>query len=437
MKAGFFQLDFTPSEGFMPGEGLPFWATGVRVPLFVNAAAFGGEETVILVSVDQLHFDRKYVVSMRQRITEETGVPGSHILIAATHSHTGASVHEFDSGAPGDKMIADHTNDCVVKAAVEAYRSMKEGYCIGYGKGIEDRISFNRDCIMDDGRIISIPGASFANKIVAYLGEVDHDVHVMRVNDPDGNPAAFLVNYANHPDNDNTKRNRFSSDYPGALREYLKIFYGKELTVLFFNGACGDVNAFNYKSGLKEKYARSSTYMPEEMGKLLTETVCNIDRSIKVNESSPEIKAAIRTDSYNKRVPTEQELCNAAEDKELLNRGEYLSIAKRMKLEIVESYDPEGPKTMDVELQAVRIGEWTLFSVPGELYTDIGLAIKAIAPKKKLIVSTLTNGSEGYIAPDNVLGSGAYGGMYYSGKLGYGTKDKMVFAAEALLKELG
>ena len=62
MKAGFKQIDFTPLEGFMPGEGLPFWARGeARCPLYANAAAFGGEENVILVSVDALQ-DRKSVV---------------------------------------------------------------------------------------------------------------------------------------------------------------------------------------------------------------------------------------------------------------------------------------------------------------------------------------------------------------------------------------
>lgn len=40
MKAGFAQIDFTPPEGFMPGEGLPFWARGAaRCPLYANAAA--------------------------------------------------------------------------------------------------------------------------------------------------------------------------------------------------------------------------------------------------------------------------------------------------------------------------------------------------------------------------------------------------------------
>ena len=101
MKAGFSQIDFTPLEGFMPGEGLPFWARGTaRCPLYANAAAFAGEETVILISVDALHFATERASDLRARISEKTGVPFKNILIAATHTHTGASGYEANSGAP-------------------------------------------------------------------------------------------------------------------------------------------------------------------------------------------------------------------------------------------------------------------------------------------------------------------------------------------------
>ena len=100
------------------------------------------------------------------------------------------------------------------------------------------------------------------------------------------------------------------------------------------------------------------------------------------------------------------------------------------------SYDPAAPAEMEVETQAVRIGDWTIITTPGELYTEIGLAVKAIAPEKKILVSELTNGWAGYIPPDSTLGTTAYGGRYYSGRLGLGTKDKMVAAAKALLAEL-
>ena len=63
--------------------------------------------------------------------------------------------------------------------------------------------------------------------------------------------------------------------------------------------------------------------------------------------------------------------------------------------------------------------------------------MKAVAPEKKILISEQTNGRFGYIPPDSTLGSTAYGGRYYAGQLGYGTKDTMVAAAKALMEKLG
>ena len=439
MKAGFAQIDFTPLEGFMPGEGLPFWARGeARCPLFASAAAFAGEkETVILVSVDALALFTDRADDLRARISEKTGVPVSHVLLAATHTHTGASSYDWNSGAPGEPLVAKYTDDCIVNAAVQAFENMQDGYALGTAKGEEKRMSFNRDCIMDDGRIVSIPGKHAKDHIVGYLGTVDHDVHVMRVDAANGAPACFIVNYANHPDNDNTKRTHFSSDFPGFLRQNLQMIFGRDVVVLFLNGACGDVNAFNYKSGVSEKYAYSGTYMPEEMGKLLTETVCAINRDIKATDAAPAVRAATRTDTYARRAPADWEKKDALEKKARFDAGERMTNSAIRVMESTLSHGADTPATMEMEMTGVRIGDWTILTVPGELYTEIGLAMKAVAPEKKILVSEQTNGRVGYIPPDGTLGTTAYGGRYYAGQLGLGTKDKMVGAAKALMEELG
>lgn len=437
MKAGFAQFDVTPLEGFMPGEGVPFWASGTRCPLLASAAAFGGEQTVIFISVDALSIFTDRADELRARISEKTGVPASHIQIAATHIHTGASGYESNSGAPGEPLVAKYTDEGIVKVAVEAFQNMTEGYAVGTGKGVENRMSFNRDCILDDGTIKSIPGKAAKDRIVGYLGEVDYDVHVMRVDGADGKPACFLVNYANHPDNDNTSRRLFSSDFPGFLRQNLQAIYGNDTVVLFLNGACGDVNAYNYKSGVCEAYAAKATYMPEEMGKLLTETVLSINESITALDAAPAVKAISRTDTYNRRVPAAWETEAARKTKAREEAGERLRGGERRVMEATLAYDPTAPLTMDVEIVGVRLGDWTILTVPGELYTEIGLAMKATAPEKKILVSEQTNGRVGYISPDSTLGTTAYGGRYYAGRLGLGTKDKMVEATRALLAELG
>ena len=334
--------------------------------------------------------------------------------------------------------MAKYTDEGIIKVAVEAFQSMTEGFSIGSAKGIEDRMSFNRDCILDDGTIRSIPGKANKDRIVGYLGTVDYDVHVMRVQNADGKPAAFIVNYANHPDNDNKNRIKFSADFPGYLRQNLQATYGEDTVVVFLNGACGDVNAYNYKSGVSETYAAKETYMPEEMGKLLTETVLSINEKITETDAAPDVKAISRTDIYSTRVPAAWETEAALATKAREEAGERLRGSERRIMDSILSFDPAtAPTTMEMEIVGVRVGDWTILTVPGELYTEICLAMKAVAPEKKILISEQTNGRVGYIPPDSTLGTTAYGGRYYAGQLGYGTKDKMVAAAKALLAELG
>jgi hypothetical protein len=172
--------------------------------------------------------------------------------------------------------------------------------------------------------------------------------------------------------------------------------------------------------------------MPEEMGKLLTETVCAINEGIKPVADCT-VKAAVKTATYAHRVPAEWETEKALAVKARDEAGERLSGRERRVMEKTLSCGPDTPTELEMELQGIRIGEWRIISVPGELYTEIGLAIKALAPTEKVLISEQTNGRYGYISPDSTLGTTAYGGRYYAGDLGYGTKEKMLNVSGALL----
>ena len=435
MKAGFAQVDFTPLEGYMPGEFYPFYAFSTRCPLFASAAALtSGDETVILISVDVLSVERETAAVMREQISKATGVPVSHIIIAATHTHTGSSDHRVSGLCPAEPDTGAYTAKCIVEAGIAAWNDRREGAKIGAGRGEEKRMSFNRDCILDDGTIKSIPGAAAKDRIVGYLGKVDYDVFVMRIDGADGKPQGFIVNYANHPDNNNTSRTRFSADFPGYLRQNLKAAYGEDVTVLFLNGACGDVNAYNYKSGVSEPYASKNTYMPEEMGKLLFETVDGINKTVDATEAEPEIAAVSRLFTVKRRVPAEWEAAKAREALAKVAAGQRLPRVTLLKSRQIAAYNPYDADTTDFEMIAMRIGPWAIVTAPGELYTEIGLRIKAASPFENTLICEQANDRAGYIVPDNVLGTTAYGGAYPSGRLGYGTADVMVNGAQDMLK---
>ena len=57
----------------------------------------------------------------------------------------------------------------------------------------------------------------------------------------------------------------------------------------------------------------------------------------------------------------------------------------------------EGPETVDVKLQAARIGDLGITALPFETFTEIGLALKEKSPLKPTFTISLANGGEGYL----------------------------------------
>ena len=436
MKVGFGQVEFTPLEGYMPGEFWPFYATSKFTPLMANAAAFTSDEgdSVILVSVDCVHIATDRATYLRKKIANATGVPAENVLMASTHTHTGASDQCISGLCPAEPDTALHTERRVVEAAVAAWNS-REDAKFGVGRGEERRMSFNRDCVMKDGRIVSIPGRAAAPEIDHYLGVVDYDVFVMRIEDADGKIKGFIVNYANHPDNH--KKRKFSGDFPAYMRQALKEKFGEDITVLFLNGACGDVNAFDYKNSTDWYQQHGQDNPPMNIGNMLAETVIAINEGIAADITSAPVKVASDIVTFDARVPADWEMKEALENKKLMDAGEEVnrhvwSVTNRT----LVYNDPTTPLSYDVFLQALRIGPWAIVSVPVELYAELGLKIKADSPVEMTLVAENTNGGYGYLPPDSTLGTTAYGGRYYAGRLGHGSDKKMVDAAVELIKEL-
>ena len=57
----------------------------------------------------------------------------------------------------------------------------------------------------------------------------------------------------------------------------------------------------------------------------------------------------------------------------------------------------EGPATVDVPLQAVRVGDLCVCAIPFETFVEIGLDLKQRSPFPHTIVVGLANGYNGYL----------------------------------------
>ena len=83
MKAGFAEREYTPLEGPVPGQIEVGYAVGKRTPLMAHVAIIESQNAgTVLVSLDIIFTSTAFITKLRTRISEITGFPMSHILIA-------------------------------------------------------------------------------------------------------------------------------------------------------------------------------------------------------------------------------------------------------------------------------------------------------------------------------------------------------------------
>src|SRR5437764_3582575 len=91
LTAGAAAVDVTPPRGCpMAGYYSARGAEGTHDPLHAKALVFEKDGTrAALVALDLIGTTRGLVEESRRLIEKDTGIPGGHVMISATHSHTG------------------------------------------------------------------------------------------------------------------------------------------------------------------------------------------------------------------------------------------------------------------------------------------------------------------------------------------------------------
>jgi hypothetical protein len=257
----------------------------------------------------------------------------------------------------------------------------------------------------------------------------------MKVEDAEGKLRCLIVNYANHPDC-HTKRDKFSADYPGYMRRALKAEYGEDVVILYFNGAAGDVNCIDYANMThKTSHYGKGLNAPEIIGKGLAETITKYYPNLFATVSDPVIQSRNEIVKAPRRKLSKEDhewALEALKRKDELEEDE-LAFAT----EYAEGNEGIGD-SFDIEIHTLQIGPWTIVGLPSEIFSEIGHKIKAASPYANTLVFELANGTNGYIYPDRIIGSGAYEAKYskYNSFANIGTADVLISNTVRLLSDM-
>jgi neutral ceramidase len=433
LRAGAATVPITPPVGIpMAGYYSERGAQGVHDDLLAKALVLeAGGRSAALVVLDLITTPRDLVEETRREIERTTHLRGADVMISATHSHTGPVLDPRSAFGGQSELVKDYRAGLPAKIAEAVRRA--EGQVtpakVFAARGREASIAFNRRYHMKDGTVGWNPGKLNPN-ILKPAGPIDPEVPIVFLESTAGRPLATYVNYAVHLDN--VGEPRISADLPYTLGRSLAEFKAPEMVTLFSAGCCGDVNHIDVHWGAPQRGFANAA----RMGTILAAEVLRTWPRL-----TPVDATAIRVKGATVRLAL-PEISDAeiARSRAVVARIKDAKAARPGFLEMVAAFKAldiaarEG-RPQEVEVQVIALGnELAWVSLPGEIFVELGLAIKQDSPFPRTIIAELANGSIGYIPARRAYAQGNY--EVISARCAEGSGERLVEAAIRLLKDL-
>jgi hypothetical protein len=429
----------TPPAGTpMAGYYFERAAEGVHDELYAKALVLDqGGTRAALVSLDLISTPVGLVDSARKEIERVTRIPGRNVMISATHAHTGPVLSgrglRDDALGAGNDLVRRYTGTLPAKIAdsVRRAESALTSATVKAAKGKEPSLAFNRRFHMTDGTVGWNPG-KLNPKILKPAGPIDPEVAVVLFESAsaDHKPLATYVNYAVHLDNIGGLK--ISADMPGTLYSLLSTVKGPDMVTVYTTGCCGDINHINVTWAEPQHGFENAA----RMGIMLAGAVLETWPAL-----APVDQGTLQVKSQTVRLPLPRISPGDVENaRQIVARHQDAKAKQPTFLETVKAYkvldvEARQGKPTEVEVQAIAFGrDLAWVSLPGEIFVELGLAIKQDSPFANTIIAELANGSIGYIPTRRAYTQGNY--EVESARCAEGSGELLVDTAIRLLKDL-
>ena len=416
-----------PLAGYYHARG----SEGILDSLFVRATVLDdGRTKVALVVCDLISLPRSTVLEARRQIEKAAAIPPDNVMISATHTHTGpvlareSSRDDMDGGASDlARTYTAQLPDRIAKAVADADARLAPAN-ISFAREFEQRLAFNRRFWMKDGTVGWNPGKKNPN-IIRPAGPIDPEVAVVCAESVDGKPLLTYVNFAMHTDT--TGGTRTSADYPGALYRRLADYSGPDMLTMFANGPCGNINHLNVNWSRRQ-------HGPDEANRLGTILAAAVFKASMDLAPVADTTLHVRTQTLELPLPavSDEQVARAQEISKQGDKAKFMDqVFAYRTLDLVA----RKGKPLEVEVQVITMGrDLAWVSLPGEVFVELGLSIKAASPFKQTHVVELANGSIGYIPNRPAYAEGNY--EVVSARCAEGSGEMLVTAAIQMLADL-
>jgi len=440
LKAGESEVDITPPAGHrMAGYFDERFATGTHDPLKAKAIVLQqGDQEIALVFCDLVGPSLNVTRKARVEASTKTAIPVKNIVIATTHSHTGPLFDdtrrnyfhqlaiEKDGSDPAEKIYyPDFLANRLIKVITEAHENLRPA-TIEAGIATQENLTFNRRYWMKNGKVAFNPGQLNPN-IVRPAGPTDTDVGILMVRDSTSSkPFGGLTVFAMHLDT--VGGTEYSADYAFFLQETLRQQFGASFVSAFGAGTCGDLNHIN----VNKKEPFKGFEMAERIGTTLGQTVGKASEHLdKLTEPSLAVRNRVIDAELQPYTP--EQLADAKGKVTKLGDPSTDFTTKVVAVKILDL--ASRGSTIPMEVQVFRLDrETAIVCLPGEIFVELGLAIKKASPFKKTMVISICNDRPSYVPTKKAFSEGSY--EVTNSRVKAGTGEQLVDTAVALLNEV-
>ena len=457
LQVGVAEVDITPPVGFpMAGYYHERLATGTTDPLKAKAIVLRqGDTAAALVVCDLTGIARDLTERVRAMAAESTGIPAAHIVLSATHSHTAPDYtrHLYEYLRDGDIQLEDvgpypaALIESVTEAIVRANENAGDVQVASGAIRQEFPVAFNRRFVMRDGSVRTWMRLSSPD-VVRAAGPIDPEIGILAFRDlRDAQPLGVLTNFALHLDT--VGGTLWSADYPYYIEQSVRNSLGEDVVSIFGIGCCGDIN--------HSDPTRTERNTTDVIGQSLG---TSIESGLGGLQQAEEPTLRVRTTTVmlplREVSPAEvlagKDLVTAATQGEDVNFYELVAAHRSIMLDLLRHETPrvEGAdviswglshtwagvgESLPVEVHTICLGDdVAIVCLPGEVFVELGLAIKQASPFPTTLVIELCNCVETAYIPTRA----AYAGGSYevtNSTLQPGGGEMLVEAAIRLLRE--
>jgi hypothetical protein len=443
LSVGVAMVDITPPLGYrMAGYYNERRNTGTHDPLLAKAIVFSqGGVKAAFVECDIVAMPVEVSSKARAAAEKATGIPAKHIAVAATHSHTGplfygplaklwseqaAARKETDSATSFDypallvKQVA-----AAIEQAAKSMRPVK----LSVGSAEETRLAFNRRFHMKDGSVRFNPGRNNPD-VVRPAGPIDPAVNILLFADQaSGRSLASVANFALHLDT--LGGTEYAADYPFYVQQQLAAAMGHEFVSIFATGTCGDINHIDIHNNNPLKGIAET----ERIGITLGETIFAAIPRL-VEQTQPSLAVRQKQIEAPAQHFSDSEITKAKEQMAKIGTRDLTFLEQVEANKIVDVSQRYANGNVPIEVVAIRLShEAAIVTLPGEVFVELGLAIKQASPFKTTLVVELANDCPAYVPTKKAFAEGSY--EIVNSRVASGGGEKMAELAISLLKELG